>query len=83
MQPTPDRAARKKPLDHNPEAMVWARKAKKVTQTWLAGEIGISPSHMSEIESGKRNAPPRLLGKIANALNCPITVLEHKREAVS
>lgn len=77
-----DRAARAKtPLDHDPEAVVWARKAKGVTQSWLAKEIKISAGHMSEIESGTRNAPPHLLNAMAEALNCPVTVLERKRTA--
>jgi transcriptional regulator with XRE-family HTH domain len=76
-----DRTARKAPLDHDPGAVVWARKAKGVTQAWLANAIDISTSHMSEIESGTRNAPPHLLNKLAEALNCPVTVLERKRDA--
>jgi transcriptional regulator with XRE-family HTH domain len=78
-----DRAARVSPLDHDPAAVVWARKAKGVTQTWLAREIGVSPGHMSEIEGGSRNAPPHLLNKIAEALNCPVTVLERKRDGAA
>ncbi len=62
---------------------MWARKAKGATQAWLAREVGISPGHMSEIESGTRNAHPALLIKLAEALNCPVTVLERKREAVA
>jgi transcriptional regulator with XRE-family HTH domain len=81
MPQTRDRAARKTPLDHDPPAVVWARKAKGVSQTWLAKEVGISSGHMSEIESGSRNAPPHLLNKLATALNCPVTVLERKRQA--
>jgi transcriptional regulator with XRE-family HTH domain len=76
-----DRTARKAPLDHDPKAVVWARKAKGVTQARLAKDIGIAISHMSEIESGTRNAPPHLLNKLAEALNCPVTVLERKRDA--
>jgi transcriptional regulator with XRE-family HTH domain len=80
MPQTRDRTARKTPLDHDPEAVVWARKAKGATQAWLANAIGVSAGHMSEIESGTRNAHPALLKKIAEALNCPVSVLERKRE---
>lgn len=76
---TRDRTARKAPFDHEPEAVAWARGAKGWTQAALAQEIGISPSHMSEIEGGTRNAPPHLLIKLAQALNCPVSVLERKR----
>ncbi len=57
------------------------RGAKGVTQAWLAEQIGVSPSLVSEIEAGTRNATPARLRKIADALNCPITMLERKREA--
>lgn len=80
MAVTRDRTARRSPLNHEPEAVAWARNAKGATQLWLAKEVGISPSHMSEIESGTRNAPPALLIRIAGALNCPVSVLERKRQ---
>ena len=39
---------------------------------------------MGEIESGWRNATPANLARIAEALNCPIVVLERKHaDAVS
>lgn len=71
----------KSPLDQDPEAVAWARRAKGWTQVALAAEAGISKSHMSEIESGSRNAPPALLIRLAQALNCPVTLLERKRIA--
>jgi hypothetical protein len=37
---------------------------------------------MDEIESGLRSATPANLIKFAAALNCPIVVVERKREAV-
>jgi len=81
MPVTRDRTARRAPFDHDPESVAWARKAKGWTQAALAGAAGISASHMSEIESGTRNAPPHLLLKLATALNCPVSVLERKRAA--
>ena len=74
-----DRAARRTPLDHDPEAVTWARKAKDWKQADLAEAAGISPGHMSEIEKGTRNAPPPLLRRLAAALNCPVSMLERKR----
>lgn len=38
-----------------------------------------SPRRMNEIESGWRNATPANLRKIADALNCPVVLLERKR----
>lgn len=73
----------KTPLDHDPEAVTWARQAKGWTQAALAQAIGISASHMSEIEAGSRNATPRLLILLAEALNCPVSVLERKRDGVA
>ena len=83
MATTRSRTARKAPFDHEPEAVVWARKAKGWTQAALATAAGIAPSHMCEIENGTRNAPPHLLNRIAEALNCPVSVLERKRQAVA
>lgn len=80
--PKSPRSQRKSPLDHDPAAVVWARKSAGWTQARLAAAIGVAPSHMSEIEAGTRNAPPHLLNKLADALNCPRTMLERKREAV-
>ena len=74
------RSKPKNPLDHEPEAVAWARGRSGLTQAMLAEAIGISISHMSEIEKGSRNAPPPLLFKIATALNCPIVFLERKRD---
>lgn len=71
----------KNPLDHDPAALTWARHAKGWTQAALAAAAEISKGHMSEIESGSRNAPPALLIRFARALNCPVSVLERKREA--
>lgn len=77
---TQRRTAPKQPLNHDPEAVKWAREAKGWTQIALAKAVEISPGHMSEIEGGTRNAPPHLLRKFAEVLNCPVSVLERKRE---
>ncbi|GAA4439772.1 helix-turn-helix domain-containing protein [Phytohabitans houttuyneae] len=81
MAMTRSRTERKTPFDHNPEAVAWAMDAKGWTQKALAEAVGISPSHMSEIVGGTRNAPPHLLKRLADALNCPVTLLERKRAA--
>ena len=67
-------------LDHEPEAVTWARKKVGLTKRALARTIGISEQLMGEIESGWRNATPANLSKIATALNCPVVMLESKRQ---
>jgi 8-oxo-dGTP pyrophosphatase MutT (NUDIX family)/DNA-binding XRE family transcriptional regulator len=66
-------------LNHEPEAVTWARKKAGLTKRQLARQIGISEQLMGEIESGWRSATPANLIKIAGALNCPVVVLERKR----
>lgn len=65
-------------LDHEPEAVTWARKKAGLTKRDLARAVGVSEQLMGEIESGWRNATPANLRKIADALNCPLVVLERK-----
>ena len=75
-----DRQSAKNPLDHEPEAVTWARTQAGLTKTQLAKEIGVSLSLISEIEAGTRNATPANLKLIADALNCPRVALERKRQ---
>ena len=70
----------KYPLDHEPEAITYARQQAGLTKTALAEMCGVSLSLISEIESGTRNATPAMLNKLADALNCPRVVLERKRD---
>ena len=74
-------SSRTKPsrLHQEPEAVTWAREKAGLTKRALADKIGISEQLMGEIESGWRSATPANLTKIAEALNCPIVVLERKR----
>jgi len=74
---------RKSPLTHDPEAVRWARTSVGFTQTRLAAEAGISLGLMNDIEHGRRNATPAVLNRLAEALNCPRSVLERKREAAA
>lgn len=68
-------------LDHEPEAVTYARKKAGLTKTALASQLGVSLSLISQIESGDRNANPAMLIRLAEALNCPLVVLERKRVA--
>lgn len=70
-------------LDHDPESLVWARKAAGFTQKQLAEALGISTGHMSEIESGTRNLTPVNLAKAAKLLKCPRAVIAAKAEAAA
>lgn len=59
--------------------MTYAREQAGLTKRALAEQCGISEQLMGEIESGRRNATPLTLRKLAQALNCPRVVLEAKR----
>lgn len=77
----PLRKRPKDPLDHEPEAVRYAREQAGLTQAQLAEMCGITQPHISEIENGTRNAPHPLIKKLAAALNCPRVILERKRMA--
>lgn len=74
------RKAPKDPLDHEPEAVTYAREKAGLTKTALAAALGVSISLISEIEGGTRNATPALQIEMARILNCPRVVLERKRD---
>lgn len=78
---TPRRAPTR--LNHEPEAVRWAREKAGLTQTQLAKRAGLARTLVVEIEAGTRNATPANLLKLAEALNCPVVVLERKREVKS
>ncbi|MGL3805884.1 helix-turn-helix domain-containing protein [Paeniglutamicibacter sp. R2-26] len=76
---TTRRGHRMSPLNHSPDAVKWAMNAVGMKQAQLAEATGISKSLINEILGGTRNATPEKLRIIAQALNCPTTVLEAKR----
>lgn len=67
------------PLHQNPTAVRQARSARKITQAALAKRVRISPSYLSEIETGWRNAPAETLRRIARALRIDVSLLERVR----
>lgn len=69
-----------KALHQDPEAVERMLSLTRMTKTQLHQETGISLSLISEIIGGTRNATPRNLGLIADAFNCPVTMLEAKRQ---
>lgn len=77
--PKPTRPPPKRPLDHEPEAVAYARGQAGLTQTQLAQMCGVTQGLISEIEKGTRNATPATIRKLAVALNCPRVILERKR----
>ena len=79
---SPRRRRPKGPLNQEPAAITYARERSGLTKQALAEMAGISPQLMGEIESGWRNATWPVLKRIAEALNCPIVVLEAKRPIV-
>jgi transcriptional regulator with XRE-family HTH domain len=79
MQKSP-RGARKSPLDHDPAALRYALDKSGLSQVELAAAINRSEGLVSELLRGTRNAHPALLLKIAHALNCPVVVIEAKRQ---
>ncbi len=71
----------KDPLDHEPEAVTWAREKAGLTRAQVARMIGVSAGLISEIEQGTRNATPARIQQLATVFNCPVVVLERKRAA--
>ncbi|MFD9107178.1 helix-turn-helix domain-containing protein [Streptomyces bottropensis] len=52
-----------------------------LTQIALAAEAGVSTAHMSSIERGGRGASPKVLKRLAEALDCEIVDLMPKETA--
>lgn len=70
-------------LNQEPAAVRWARKKAGLNQTQLAQRAGLGRTLVVEIEAGTRNATDENLIKLAEALNCPVVVLERKREPLA
>lgn len=77
----PERRRRGSPLSHAPEAVKETRELNGLTKRELAQMAGISEQLMGAIESGKRNATPPVLKKLADALKCPIVMLKRDPDA--
>jgi DNA-binding XRE family transcriptional regulator len=56
-----------------------AREAASMRQNELASAVGIGRSHMSLIESGKRNPSKRVMRAIARALGVPVDAIRQAR----
>ncbi|WP_051710186.1 helix-turn-helix domain-containing protein [Streptomyces sp. NRRL S-350] len=68
-------------MNHAPAAVTYAREKAGLTKRALAAQLGISEQLMCDIEAGRRNATPPRLKAMADALGCPMVVLEAKKPA--
>jgi transcriptional regulator with XRE-family HTH domain len=73
-----ERKKPKDPLDHDPESVTWARVRRGLTKRELAGNLGVAPSLITEIEKGTRNATPPMILRLANELGVPTDELLRK-----
>ncbi|MDG4768862.1 helix-turn-helix transcriptional regulator [Solwaraspora sp. WMMD792] len=71
----PTRSRGRLPRDHSPEALRRHRVASGLSRPALAKAAGISPSHLAELENNTRNAGPRTLVALAEALGVPASDL--------
>lgn len=62
-------------MNLNRAALVTIRERSGLSRTDLANEAGVDLSLVCRIESGKRNATPAVIRKLADALNCPLMAL--------
>jgi transcriptional regulator with XRE-family HTH domain len=67
--------------DHEPAAVIYAREKAGLTKADVARELGVTLSLISQIESGKRNATPAMIRRLAQVFNCPVVILERKKYA--
>lgn len=72
------RRPRGAPLDHAPEGVAYARRQAGLTLQELGEALGLTRQRIWDIETGRRNAPPELLERMAARLNCPLVVLQAK-----
>ena len=57
------------------EALRLVRVYHDLTQTELCAELGVSNSHLSEIEKGKKQPSLELLGRYSERFNIPVSSL--------
>jgi transcriptional regulator with XRE-family HTH domain len=72
---TSDRQAvkRREPLNQDPKRLRRRRLAARLTITELAAKAGCSVPYLWQLEHGRYSASPRMLGSLADALDCDIT----------
>lgn len=66
----------------NPEALRALRLKDGYSIAAFAREIGIAPSHLSNIEAGRRGCSPATVKRMATVLAVPISALLWQQEGV-
>lgn len=69
-------------VEIDPVALVVLREKDRASKTQLAKKAGISLGYLADLESGRRKGNPEVIGKLADALNVPTSMLERRRLAV-
>ena len=59
-------------LNQDPKRLRRRRVAARLTVTELAAKAGINMSYLWQLENGKYSASPRVLGALADALECDV-----------
>jgi len=60
----------------NPQMITLVRELRRLTQAEVANAVGVNQGYVSMIESGVRPVSDELLEKIADALECPVALLQ-------
>jgi transcriptional regulator with XRE-family HTH domain len=72
-----------RPLNQDPKRLKRRRVAARLTITELAAKAGCSVPYLSQLENGEYSASPKLLGSLADALECDIEALMPAEQAVA
>lgn len=59
----------------NPDALKGFREARGLKTVELAKAVGVVPSHITNIEAGRREASPKLINALAEALRTSVLSL--------
>jgi len=66
---------RRRPVKVNAERLWLLRVEQGLSQVQLAGRVGVSKKHISNIEAGRVGASPEVLRRIAATLGCTVADL--------
>ncbi|MCU1589236.1 MAG: family transcriptional regulator [Frankiales bacterium] len=65
-------------VEIEPTHLVRLREKDRQSKTQLAKAAGISLGYLADLESGRRKGNPAVIGKLADALNVPTSMLERR-----
>jgi transcriptional regulator with XRE-family HTH domain len=68
------------PIEIDPVALTVLREKDGHSKSSLAAKANMSLGYLSDLESGRRKGNPEVIGKLADALNVPRSLLEKKRD---